>query len=437
MKVTLELEQPVGNHVAFTTLEYVRGIANLHLWHEEAVSKIVLSLRGRLQAALSKSTGSQDSIPGAADSHKLTKVRVQLFKLSQNIFPPVHVPLALKGFTLKGGTHSFPFEIRFPVLSVCHKPQPWITHLKTTLPPSFEFRAPNHEGSAKVQYWLRVKVQRPGRFKHNPLSEQELTFLPLDPALPPPMLDPAYSRSIQPLGVGNLVSNVPPSTFRSASGLATREGCFVLLEATLPSPAILYIRRTVPMRLFVKTHATLVDDYPQIMLRTLGVAIRTNTTVTIRSDSATWTSSRDLMRISGLELQLIGSHVNGELLYEISKDLWKDATVSDMTPSFTTCTVTQQHSLVVTAGFSYGPEDTDYVETAINVEVHSGVTPAPGVTVMEELDGHHSNEQTVLVPWRVGSERHLGIAQGSPMTVNNVPPPPYQDINIRQFSPQV
>jgi len=138
-------------------------------------------------------------------------------------------------------------------------------------------------------------------------------------------------------------------------------GRFVLLKAILPSPAILYVRSVLPLQLFLKTHGALADDPPPIALRTLRVAIQTKTTVTIGSDSATWTSSRDLVRISGLELQLTGSRVNGELSDEVSKDLWKDATVSDVTPSFTTCTVMRRHSLVVTAGFSYGPEDTVHV----------------------------------------------------------------------------
>lgn len=45
--------------------------------------------------------------------------------------------------------------------------------------------------------------------------------------------------------------------------------------------------------------------------------------------------------------------------------------------------------------------------------------------VMDELYGNQSNEQAVLVPWRVGSERHLGITRGSTVPVNDFPPPPY------------
>jgi hypothetical protein len=212
-----------------------------------------------------------------------------------------------------------------------------------------------------VQYWLRVRVHRPGRFKHDPVCEQELTFAPADPVLPPSVLDPAYGRGILMLSAKNRDSDVSPSTFKSASGVNRQENGFVLLEATLPSPAILYIQRAVPLRLFVRTYSMLADNHPLVMLRTLGVAIRTYTTVTIGSDSATWTSSSDLVRIPKLEQLLIDSRTNGELSCEVSKDLWKDATVSDVTPSFTTCTVMRQHSLVVTIGFSYGPEDTVYV----------------------------------------------------------------------------
>jgi hypothetical protein len=214
-----------------------------------------------------------------------------------------------------------------------------------------------------VQYRLRVKVRRPGRFKRDPVSEQELTFLPLDPAFPPPMLDPACGRSAQLLGVGNPDSSPPPSIFKSTSQVVARAGRSVMLEATLPSPAILYIQNHVPLRHFMKTHTTQADSPPPIALRALAVVIQTNTTITIGSDSATWTSSRDLVRLSGLDLQFTGARVKGELSDEISTDLWKDATLSDVTPSFTTCTVMQQHSLVVTAGFSYGAEDEATYET--------------------------------------------------------------------------
>jgi hypothetical protein len=61
------------------------------------------------------------------------------------------------------------------------------------------------------------------------------------------MLDPAGSRSVQPLD-----SNAPPSTLKPAPAVRRRAGRSMLLEATLPSPAVLYVQSTVPAAAFRK-----------------------------------------------------------------------------------------------------------------------------------------------------------------------------------------
>lgn len=106
---------------------------------------------------------------------------VQLFKDSQKIFPPACITSNQNGFALSEGVHSFPFEVHFPTSSACHKPQPGIAHSKTALPPSFSFKAPKRQGSATVRYWLRVKVQRKGRYRVDPSQDQELIFAPSSP----------------------------------------------------------------------------------------------------------------------------------------------------------------------------------------------------------------------------------------------------------------
>lgn len=62
------------------------------------------------------------------------------------------------------------------------------------------------------------------------------------------------------------------------------------------------------------------------------------------------------------------------------------------------------------------------METALNVEVHSGIQPPPGVEKMEEPDGYKNSGQTTLIPWRVGSGSHLGIMRGS-ASMNDILPP--------------
>jgi hypothetical protein len=47
MKVTIQLDRPLGNHdPSFTATDYVRGVINLDLQHEDEVSRITLELSG-------------------------------------------------------------------------------------------------------------------------------------------------------------------------------------------------------------------------------------------------------------------------------------------------------------------------------------------------------------------------------------------------------
>lgn len=67
------------------------------------------------------------------------------------------------------------------------------------------------------------------------------------------------------------------------------------------------------------------------------------------------------------------------------------------------------------------------VETFVNVEVHSGIkyqrdlanSNVPGC----QDDG--CNNGIVHVPWRLGSERHLGILRRPESGIDDMPPPPY------------
>jgi len=67
------------------------------------------------------------------------------------------------------------------------------------------------------------------------------------------------------------------------------------------------------------------------------------------------------------------------------------------------------------------------METTANVEVHSGIKAQPDssdVSVPGCQEDAHNNE-IVHVPWRMGSERHLGLMRRPEPSVNDMPPPPY------------
>ncbi len=47
MKVTIQLDRPLGSHdPPFTTTDSVRGVVNLDLPHEDAVTRITIELSG-------------------------------------------------------------------------------------------------------------------------------------------------------------------------------------------------------------------------------------------------------------------------------------------------------------------------------------------------------------------------------------------------------
>jgi hypothetical protein len=200
-----------------------------------------------------------------------------------------------------------------------------------------------------MKYWLKVKAERPGRFKSDVTEQLELKFVPLDPSLPPPMLQPASSRSsryLLPKPVG--ASNSPP-----LSPSQQIDKCAVTLEVTLPSPAILYIKGSLPLHVSAIVKEQSAHLSQPVLLRTLSVTLRTEITMTVGPNSTTWPVFHELLNLRALEIELQGWDQNPDGL---SSDLWQDCVVPDVTPSFTTCTHIQQHFLVVTGGFSYSDD---------------------------------------------------------------------------------
>ena len=60
----------------------------------------------------------------------------------------------------------------------------------------------------------------------------------------------------------------------------------------------------------------------------------------------------------------------------------------------------------------------------INVELHSGIEARP--PPLEAMSPEEAYEdQIAFVPWRMGSERHLGILWRHDSEPDNAHPPPY------------
>jgi len=258
----------------------------------------------------------------------------QFFKTSQTIFPHSSAPVNCKAFTLPKGTTMLPFQLKFPVFSMCQKTNVIMTHLQTTLPPSFSFRSKDNNGSAEIRYQLCVKVFRPCGLYSNIDVKRELQFLPLDPLLPPPMIEPRRRRS-------------SGSNKSSVSGSA--EIGSVKVEVSIPSPAILWIGSPIPVGISIKT-----EERPTIM-RTLAMIVRVKIVQSMNQRILTRTSPHEIMSLSGLNISIPCRSD----LQSICENLLHNAKIPEnITPSFTTCTLMQEYSLVVIVGFSTGAETT-------------------------------------------------------------------------------
>lgn len=247
------------------------------------------------------------------------------------------------------GSHSFPFAISFPLLSACDRSQSLVRHLATALPPSFDSHAPGGRGSAKIDYILKAKVKRPGIFHWDILTQQELLFIPLDPPLSSIPLGPGHgtatSRELY-------LHDIVPTRQRTAPAQhSAGQDPTLLLEARLPSPAVLYAGDKVPLTLLLHTFPATPGNAFPIQLRSVAISLQSTTTVNVGIDHTSWKSSRNLLHLTDLRRTVANSQKK-DVLSDLNSSMLHNVTIPNITPSFTTCTVRHEHSLDVTSGFS-------------------------------------------------------------------------------------
>ena len=183
--------------------------------------------------------------------------------------------------------------------------------------------------------------------------------MPLNPSLPPPMLSPVSARTSRSL-LRTLSGNSPPSLPPVCDRL---DNSVVIFEASLSSPAVLHTKHHLPLRVFAIIKSASGIPGTAVHLRCLTLALRTETIVTVRPNSTTWSFCHELVNISGLDIEL-GEASAGP--GELDSDLWNDVLVPEILPSFSSCTLVQQHFLLVAGRISHqrqGPVQVRDVES--------------------------------------------------------------------------
>lgn len=174
-----------------------------------------------------------------------------------------------------------------------------------------------------MRYWVRVKVKTKNRCWFGPSQDQELLFVPLSPVPFPPIL-----------GVTEVI----------------RVGQFSSLKVVLPTLNILFTQEPLMLRLFLQPQAGLDATLYPITVQQIGFTIKSTTTLNLCHQPISWTSTTDIMRLSGINYTL----PPGVNYLEINPELWRGALLPDVVSSFTTCTIYRQYALSITVSFSYG-----------------------------------------------------------------------------------
>lgn len=252
---------------------------------------------------------------------------------------------ASAGYDLGKGRHAFQFGIDFPMLASCSKLHPEFQRRDRTLPPSFNVCT--SELKINAAYILRATAHRPRMYQRRLITEEEVTFIPLDPpgsalpsaslcchkrtqAMPGEVL--GFSEHFQPRGTLPLYS---PALF---------------LEGVIVSATTLYPGSKLPLELYVTSSSTVLEGLNNMVwLRSLDILLRSKTTVQVGRLTSVAVSETPLKSIR-TKLQLEPSPETET--FQIDSQLWKECKIPKVTPTFSCCVAKREHMIEIVAGFS-------------------------------------------------------------------------------------
>lgn len=363
MSVRIVLANP---HTFYTNLDPISGRIILTLPTDETISGITVKLEGESRTILMRPSihptnthhQRREQRQGvASENHKI------LYRIAQ-VFPGPDSASMGGSYTLRAGTHEYPFRFKIPFNNSCADPaaqqvpgapfglrglqQLQYRHVKRTLPPSLT----GFPGEAEIRYYVKVTVQRPSLFKENRRSAVGFKFLPIEPPRAPPSSNEVYARR-------PFIFQAGLAGFPKKGGLFKKKTAELSdtppqgeIDARLPSPAVLTCNEPIPLRLLVRRTRESPED---VYLTSLQIQLIGSTEVraqdVVRTETSTWV----LLSATGLKLQ-VGSAseaVGKEML--IDSGLWEDIPLPNtVAPSFHTCNLTRKYELEVRVGLGYG-----------------------------------------------------------------------------------
>ncbi|KAL4976254.1 hypothetical protein BDW66DRAFT_57511 [Aspergillus desertorum] len=126
-----------------------------------------------------------------------------------------------------------------------------------------------------------------------------------------------------------------------------------MMEAVFPSPPVLYPGRTLPLNLLIRCLPIRLGGFIPIRLRKLAISLRSTTAITAGVRHTSWTSSRVLLDLHGLD-EPVRCHSKADSFTEIDSNIFGNVIIPEAAPSFSTRTVEQKYLLEVKAAFTLG-----------------------------------------------------------------------------------
>ncbi|MCJ1379154.1 hypothetical protein MMC17_002254 [Xylographa soralifera] len=469
MAVHIQLDRP---HAYFTNLDIITGRVILSIFSEETISAINVKLECESRTRLAMPPrGDPRRGPGYRGGDRAQnelEVHKLLYKV-QTVFPSAELLQQQGGekssFTLRPGTHEYPFQFKIPFNNSCSSSNSMLTnlhvsgarmemardtnrHVKKPLPPTLS----GFPGEAEIQYFLKATVQRPAFYKENFRARSALNFLPIEPPRVAPNQRESYARRnhqfapfvplpqkqsiLRKQSTGSISGTIPPK---------------ISIDGRLPDPAVITLNEPLPLRVIVKK----LNETTEIMfLRFLQVELIGYTQIRAHELQRKEASSWHIVSLANLAIPLGNSNTPINKDMEIDKKLWSTIPVpNSVPPSFDTCNLTRSYELEIRVGLSYGSPGSMKPELAVQslrmpAQVYSGITPPPALLAELAKRGGPSTttlgrlQNTTTRPSPVSSSLQPPVF--SPSTANLIPPsidmpeeapPSYEDAMAEELAP--
>jgi hypothetical protein len=359
MSVRIHLDDP---HAFYTNLDFISGRIILNLSREDDVSAILVKLEGESKTRMAipedPRMRGDSRIQYAQENHKI------LYKVQQ-VFPsPDLAPGTLSAYTLRPGQHEYPFRFKFPFNNGCATHQKSIgfagirlidlpdqtpyRHVTKTLPPSLN----GFSEEAEIRYYVKVTVQRPSIWKGNRRSELGLKFLPIEPIRPRPSNAETFARRPHMFKAGLSPFARKQFAFKKKPTQLSNTPPSVLVDARLPSPAILTCNEAIPLRILLKRQA---ESPEYVFLVGLQIDLIGYTKLRaqqlIKTETGTWV----VMSVTGLTMPIGNPSDPVGTESPIDSKIWDRIPLPHtVTPSFDTCNISRIYEIEVRVTLGYG-----------------------------------------------------------------------------------